>query len=139
MAVGRDYVALDWVSGEINATLDEACRALEAFVADQQDTTRLRFCLSYVHQVQGTLRMVEFHGAALLAREIELLGQALLAGEIDDSAEALEALMAALLQLPPYLQRVRRARSDLPESLLAMINELRAVRGGGFLSESALF
>ena len=139
MAVGRDYVALDWVSGEINATLDEACRALEAFVADQQDTTRLRFCLSYVHQVQGTLRMVEFHGAALLAREIELLGQALLAGEIDDSAEALEALMAALLQLPPYLQRVRRARSDLPESLLAMINELRAVRGGGLLSESALF
>lgn len=139
MAVRRDYVALDWVSGEIDATLQEASRALETYVSDQRDITRLRFCLSYVHQVQGTLRMVEFHGAALFAQEIELLGQALLKESIEDRAEALEALAGALLQLPPYLRRVRQARSDLPEALLAMINELRAVRGGQLLSESALF
>ena len=37
--------------------------ALEAFVDDPADTSRMRFCASYLHQVQGTLRMVELYGA----------------------------------------------------------------------------
>ena len=139
MAERRDYVALDWVSGEIEATLGQACQALEAYVADPQDITRLRFCLTYAHQVHGTLRMVEFHGAALYAREIELLAQALLDGELEEKTEALETMMSALLHLPSYLGRVRRARRDLPDLLLPMLNELRALRGDSLLSESALF
>ena len=60
----HDYVALEWVKGEIAETLKQARPAQEAFVESPQDLTRLRFCLNYVHQVQGTLQMVEFYGAA---------------------------------------------------------------------------
>ena len=60
----HDYVALEWVKGEIAETLKQARQALEAFVENPQDPTRMRFCLTYVHQVQGTLQMVEFYGAA---------------------------------------------------------------------------
>ena len=62
----HDYVALEWVKGEIAETLKQARQALEEFVENPEDSTRLRFCLTYVHQVHGTLQMVEFFGAALL-------------------------------------------------------------------------
>ncbi len=48
-------------------------QALEAFVDNPHDRSRLGFCRTYVHQVYGTLQMVEFYGAALLAEEMELL------------------------------------------------------------------
>ena len=66
----HDYVALEWVKGEIAETLKQARQALEAFVENPQDATRMRFCQTYVHQVHGTLQMVEFYGAALLAEEM---------------------------------------------------------------------
>ena len=59
----HDYVALEWVKGEIAETLKQARQALEAFVENPQDSTRMSFCLTYVHQVHGTLQMVEFFGA----------------------------------------------------------------------------
>ena len=57
------------MKGEIAETLKQARQALEAFVENPQDSTRMSFCLTYVHQVHGTLQMVEFFGAALLAEE----------------------------------------------------------------------
>ena len=78
----HDYVALEWVKGEIAETLKQARQALEAFVENPQDATRMRFCQTYVHQVHGTLQMVEFYGAALLAEEMEQLTQALLDGRV---------------------------------------------------------
>ncbi|MCR3857527.1 Hpt domain-containing protein, partial [Pseudomonas aeruginosa] len=110
----HDYVALEWVKGEIAETLKQARQALEAFVENPQDPTRMRFCLTYVHQVQGTLQMVEFYGAALLAEEMEQLVQALLDGRVPNQSEALEVLMQAILQLPVYLDRIQTARRDLP-------------------------
>lgn len=65
----HDYVALEWVKGEIAETLKQARQALEAFVENPQDPTRMRFCLTYVHQVQGTLQMVEFYGAPCSPRK----------------------------------------------------------------------
>lgn len=78
MSDRHDYVALEWVKGEIAETLKQARQALEAYVESPQDSTRMRFCQTYLHQVQGTLVFVEFYGAALLAEEMEQLAQALL-------------------------------------------------------------
>ncbi|NRA23617.1 MAG: Hpt domain-containing protein, partial [Oleispira sp.] len=69
--MSHDYIALEWVKDEIEETLQQAQQALEAYVENTQDRTRLNFCLSYLHQVHGTLQMVEFYGAALLAEEME--------------------------------------------------------------------
>jgi chemosensory pili system protein ChpA (sensor histidine kinase/response regulator) len=139
MAERRDYVALDWISGEIDETLNQACQALEAYVKEPADTSKLKFCMSQVSQVQGTLRMVEFHGAALFAHELELLLEALCNDEVIDAAQAHEAIMAGLLYLPGFLLQVRAARQDLPGILLPRINDMRAIRGADLMSELAFF
>lgn len=135
----HDYVALEWVKGEIAETLKQARQALEAFVENPQDATRMRFCQTYVHQVLGTLQMVEFYGAALLAEEMEQLVQALLDERVGNQGEALEVLMQAILQLPAYLDRIQSARRDLPMVVLPLLNDLRAARGESLLSETSLF
>lgn len=135
----HDYVALEWVKGEIAETLKQARHALEEYVENPQDSTRLRFCLTYVHQVHGTLQMVEFFGAALLAEEMEQLAQALLENRVNNLSEALEVLMQAILQLPLYLDRIQTARRDLPMVVLPLLNDLRAARGEQLLSETSLF
>ena len=135
----HDYVALEWVKGEIAETLKQARQALEAFVENPQDSTRMRFCLTYVHQVHGTLQMVEFYGAALLAEEMEQLASALLDERVASQTEALEVLMQAILQMPVYLDRIQSARRDLPMVVLPLLNDLRAARGEKLLSETSLF
>lgn len=139
MAETHDFLALDWVKGEIEETLKQAQQALEAHVENPEDQTRLRFCLTYLHQVYGTLQMVEFYGAALLAEEMEKLTQALLNGKVPRVADAQETLMRGMLQLPAYLDRIKASRRDMPVILLPLLNDLRAARGEKFLSEGSLF
>ena len=57
----------------------------------------MRFCLTYLHQVQGTLQMVEFYGAALLAEEMEFVARYVDAhsGEGRADSDGLDALMRA--------------------------------------------
>ena len=88
MSDRHDYLALDWVRGEIQETLNQAQQALEAFVDTPDDATRMRFCQAHLHQVYGTLQMVEFYGAALLAEEMEKLAQALLEGRVGNVGTA---------------------------------------------------
>ena len=135
----RNYAALDWVIGEIGETLKDARQALEAFVEDPRDTARIRFCLTHIHQVHGSLQMVEFHGASLFAEEMELLASALMNGTVANEKEAQEVLMRSLLQLPIYLEHVKIYHEDHPGVVLPLLNDLRAVRKQSFLSETNLF
>ncbi|MCG8668471.1 MAG: Hpt domain-containing protein, partial [Pseudomonadales bacterium] len=139
MAENHDYQALEWVKGEIEETLKQAQQSLEAFVENPEDSTRMRFCLTHLHQVYGTLQMVEFYGAALLAEEMENLAQALFHGRVARVEDAQEVLMRAILQLPAYLDRVKEGKRDMPVVILPLLNDLRASRGESLLSETALF
>ena len=139
----RDYVALDWVKAEIIETLKLAQQALEAYSELAHDAAQLRLCLDYVHQVHGTLQMVEFHGAALLAEEIENLGRSILdsdaaSSKLQDDAHAV--MVEAMVQLPVYLDSVALSRQqDLPILLLPILNDLRSARGERTLTISAFF
>ncbi|MFT5082628.1 MAG: chemosensory pili system protein ChpA (sensor histidine kinase/response regulator) [Lentisphaeria bacterium] len=135
----RNFAALEWVIGEISDTLREARYSLEAYVEDPKDTTRLRFCLTHIHQVQGSLLMVEFHGAALLAEEMEQTAQAILNNAVSNMPEAHEVLMRALLQLPIFLDHVKTTKDDNPAVILPLLNDMRAVRKESYLSETNLF
>lgn len=135
----HDYVALEWVKGEIAETLKQARLSLEEHVGRPDDAESLQSCLDDIHQVHGTLQMVEFFGAALLAEEMEMLAQALLNDQVVNVGEAREVLMTAILQLPLYLERIQSARRDLPMAVLPLLNDLRAARGEKFLSQSSLF
>jgi chemosensory pili system protein ChpA (sensor histidine kinase/response regulator) len=135
----HDFVALDWVKGEIEEVLKQAQYELEAYVESPDDTARMKFCLTYLHQVSGTLHMVEFYGAAMLAEEMEGVAKAMLDDSVSDAAEARQVLMQAILQLPNYLDHIKLGHRDLPVVLLPVLNDLRAARGESLLSETSLF
>ncbi|MFC6296985.1 response regulator [Pseudomonas sp. CCM 7893] len=134
----HDYVALEWVKDEIAETLKQARSALDAFI-DEASSDAIALCLECIHQVHGSLLMVEFYGAALLAEEIEHLALALQAGRVSQRDEGIRLLQQALGQLPLYLDRVHSARRDLPLVVLPLLNDLRSVRGESLLSETSLF
>ncbi|WP_150911637.1 Hpt domain-containing protein [Marinobacter halotolerans] len=135
----HDSIALDWVRGEIQDTLTQSQQALEAYVDNRDDTARLRFCLNYLHQVHGTLQMVELYGAALLTEEMEKLTQAILNETVANTDDAVEVLMQAILQLPQYLEHLASSKDDFPLVLLPLLNDLRAARGEALLSDTSLF
>lgn len=139
MGNNHDYIALDWVKGEIKQTLSQAQHALEAFVKNNQDTPQMTFCLNHIHQVHGTLQMVEFYGAALLAEEMEKLCQVMIDGKVSSIEEAQEVLMDSLLQLENYLEHIQKGQRDLPVVLLPVLNDLRALQGQPLLSDTSLF
>lgn len=134
-----DFTTLNWVKQELDETLKQARQALEAFVDDPVDTSQMRFCATYLHQVQGTLRMVELYGAALVVEEMERVALGLLDGEVHKSDETYAVLMRGMMQLPDYLERLQGGHRDIPVVLLPLLNDLRATRGEKLLSENVLF
>ncbi|HWP95103.1 MAG TPA: Hpt domain-containing protein [Gammaproteobacteria bacterium] len=131
--------SLLWIKQALDETLLLARQTFENYVEHQEDVDSLKACLEHLHQVQGTLRMVEVYGAAMLAEEMEAVARALVANQIREKNDAFEVLMRAMLQLPDYLERVISGRRDVPLALLSLLNDLRSVRGQPLLSESSLF
>jgi chemosensory pili system protein ChpA (sensor histidine kinase/response regulator) len=134
-----DFSTLKWVKQELDATLKDARQALEAYVENPDDEQQLVTCADHLHQVQGTLQMVEIYGAALLAEEMEQVAKALVEGGVTKRDDAYELLMRSILQLPDYLERLSEGHRDVPLVLLPLLNDLRAARGQHLLSENALF
>lgn len=134
-----DYTTLKWVKNEIQESLKQTQQTLEAYVEDTGDSTQIRFCATCLHQVYGTLQMVEIHGAALLAEEMEKVANALLNDEIAQKDDAFDVLMTAIIQLPSYLESLERGQPDMPVVLTPLLNDLRAARGEPLLSENAFF
>ncbi|MFN2337552.1 MAG: Hpt domain-containing protein, partial [Gammaproteobacteria bacterium] len=134
-----DYSTLRWVKQELDDTLNQARQALEAYAQNPDDQAQMSFCAAHLHQVFGTLQMVELYGASLLAEEMEQVAKALLEGGIRKPDDAYDVLMRSMLQLPDYLERLMRGGRDIPLVLLPLLNDLRAVRGENLLSENAMF
>ncbi|MBK8283944.1 MAG: Hpt domain-containing protein [Ahniella sp.] len=134
-----DFTTLNWVKQELDETLKQARQALEAYVEDPADSSLMRFCATYLHQVQGTLRMVELYGAAMVVEEMERVAQALLEDQIRQKDDAYDVLMRGIVQLPDYLERLQSGHKDIPIVLLPLLNDLRACRGEKLLSEGVLF
>ncbi|HSJ48900.1 MAG TPA: Hpt domain-containing protein, partial [Gammaproteobacteria bacterium] len=121
-----DYSTLRWVKQELDDTLNQARQALEAYVQNPDDQAQMSFCAAHLHQVFGTLQMVELYGASLLAEEMEQVAKALLEGGIRQPDDAYDVLMRSMLQLPDYLERLMRGGRDIPLVLLPLLNDLRA-------------
>jgi len=134
-----DFTTLQWVKPELDDTLSIAREALESYVDNPGKRDYMRTCADHLHQVQGTLQMVELYGAAMVSAEMEALAVALLEGHVAQREEAYAALMRGLMQLPDYLERLSSGHRDVPVVLLPLLNDLRASRGEEALTESAMF
>ncbi|HEY8010624.1 MAG TPA: Hpt domain-containing protein [Rudaea sp.] len=134
-----NFTALGWVKSELDATLEHARLALEAYVENSADAARMRDCVADLHLVNGTLRMVELYGAALVVEEMERVADGLVDGAIAVNDDVLSVLMRGIVQLPDYLERLQSGHKDIPIVLLPLLNDLRAARGEKLLTESVLF
>ncbi len=132
------HAALGWVKPELDETLRQARSEIEYFVEDPADASRMRFCAGYLHQVQGTLRMVELYAPAMVAEELELLADAVREGAVPDRDEACATLMRGTVLLPDYLERLQNGHRDIPIVLLPLLNEIRAARAAEGINEGVL-
>ncbi|MDM1696794.1 Hpt domain-containing protein [Thiopseudomonas alkaliphila] len=135
----REFIALHWVKDEITETLRQATESLQVYITNPEDTAALQRCLSFVHQVYGTLHIVELAGAALLAEEIEILVHRLIQQKIRNPQLAVSVLMHTLSQFPLYLDNLQEQEQDPLLKLLSLLNDLRAVQQEAFFTENHFF
>lgn len=132
-------INIGWVKSEIEETLKLSRQALEIYVENPNDEAQLRFLTTHLHQVVGTLQIVELYGAALLVEETEMLVNELMEDKISQKDDAYEVIMRAILQIPTYLDNIQQGYKDNPVTLLPLLNDLRTTRGQQLLSEHAFF
>jgi chemosensory pili system protein ChpA (sensor histidine kinase/response regulator) len=132
------HAALGWVKPELDETLRQVRNEVEYYAEDPSDASRMRICAGYLHQVQGTLRMVELYAPAMVAEELEQLANAIGAGGVADRDEACATLMRGSVLLPDYLERLQNGHRDIPIVLMPLLNEIRAARGEEGVHDSVL-
>ncbi len=132
------HAALGWVKPELDETLRQVRNEVEYYAEDPTDASRMRICAGYLHQVQGTLRMVELYAPAMVAEELEQLANAIGAGGVADRDEACATLMRGSVLLPDYLERLQNGHRDIPIVLMPLLNEIRAARGEEGVHDSVL-
>ncbi len=132
-----DISTLAWIKGEIDETLKQARAELEAFVDEPENDEHIQACVEHIHQVYGTLQMVELYGAAMFAEEMETFTASLKDHSGDE--QSYEMLMRAILQLPDYLESLLAGKADNPTILLPILNELRQHRGDTELNSAEFF
>jgi chemosensory pili system protein ChpA (sensor histidine kinase/response regulator) len=131
--------ALKWVKKELDESLRRARHFLELYVGDSQEAGHLHNCLEELHQVNGSLQMIDLQGATMLAGEMEGLARSLIENGVHNRVEAFEVLMQGILRMPDYLDWVSAGHIDRPVMLLPEINVLRMARGQEPITENVLF
>ena len=125
MATAREHFALDWIKSDLLETLTEAQAAVDDYAERGADESRLSDCLTKLHQVHGTLLMLELKGVTLLADHLERVAQALVDGDIVSERACCQLLMQGILELPGYLDEIQRGGNDEIGIFLPLVNELR--------------
>ncbi|HET8711571.1 MAG TPA: hypothetical protein VFM32_09355, partial [Spongiibacteraceae bacterium] len=126
VAVNLNSLAL--VREELDATLQRAAGEFEAFLLDSANRSAIDNCRTDITQIAGTLRLIQFSAAALLAGEMTSALDDMAAAE-GASAEALAgALSHAFFVLPRYIEFVASRRFLEPILIIPYVNELRVAR-----------
>ena len=135
----KTFTGLEWLVGEIENSLDAAFSELEAFTQNNSDETKIRFCIGHLHQITGPFKILEYEGCIFLVEEMEALTQAIIDKKVSNINEACEILVQAIVKLPIYLRQILSNREDRPETLILLLNDLRAAQGQSLVSEGVLF
>ncbi|MDM1708551.1 Hpt domain-containing protein [Thiopseudomonas alkaliphila] len=139
MGDDREFIALDWVKDEISETLLQAQAALQLYLDKPNDSAALKRCLSFIHQVYGSLHIAEIAAAALLAEEMEILVQRLIQQQVAQPQRAAQLLLDCIAQFPQYLTQLQEQRDPQWLRLVLWLNDLRAVQQEKFFTENNFF
>jgi len=134
-----DPSTFSWVKSEIDESLKQTRLALETYARNTDDTSQLRMGLAFLHQVSGTLQIVELDGAARLANEVEQVCEGLIDEKIPPVEDSLEILSRGVLSLTTYIARLHAGYPDSIVALTPLINEMRSLHDADPVSEFDLF
>ena len=126
---------LGWVKAEIDGTIAEARACLSTDVVG--DDTPLRMLANHVHQLVGTLQMIDLPGPAMFATEAEALVEQMHGGQLNSSGAAL--LDELFATLSDYLGALEGGAPDVPLQYLELLNRLRTARAADALDPADLF
>lgn len=121
--------SLTWIKTEIERSLEASRQRLDAFAEEPRNRGLLSEVAEYLHQVAGTLTMVEVRGGQMLAEHLEALTLAVKEGRLSPDRVNLEPLMRGCLELSDYLDRMVSGMRDSPAVLLPVTNEIRDLLG----------
>jgi chemosensory pili system protein ChpA (sensor histidine kinase/response regulator) len=133
------HSALTWVKATIDESLKQTRQALEQFVENPSDTAQLQQCVTWLHEIYGTLSILELQTAAMLVNEIESAIKLLLSNKIENNESTYDVLMRSLVQLPNYLDHLAIVQRDMPLALLPLLNELRTLKKQQAIAANSLF
>lgn len=124
------------VEEELAKTLQQATNVFETFLSERHNLPLLEQCEANLRQIGGTLRLLQIPGAALLADEMRMLCGAILKSVNAVPEGQLNALSTAFFVLPRYLEFVQSRQSEIPQLVIAHVNELRAAHNQLLLPDS---
>ena len=131
----------EWIKGALDGSM--ATVMSEVTQAEKEsDYARLNGIPGNLHQIHGSLRMVELDAAGMLAEDLETLCMSICdsAGtESDDQQEQIRVLRRGLDSLQGYIDSVSRQTPVSPLSLVDQINQIRKITGGQQISKLELF
>jgi chemosensory pili system protein ChpA (sensor histidine kinase/response regulator) len=134
-----DPSTFSWVKDEIDESIKQARLSLEAYSSSTDDSSQMRMAVAFLHQVSGTLQIVELDGAARLVNELELVCEGLIDESIQATEEILDSLSRGVLSLSTYVSQLHAGYPDSIVALTPLINELRTARGADLVDEYELF
>lgn len=131
--------SIELVQPEIENTIQQAEKSLERFQENRDSGEDLQNCIDYLNQLRGIFVLVEVQGCVLLCQESVNLANEVPVGASDDKNTLLTNLSNAIFILRRYTEYFCQHKTDFPELLLPIINELRIARKAKPFPESHFF
>ena len=135
-----DVGPLTWVRSEIDLALERAIASLNLFsagAAGSADPTQIRYCRTYLHQVQGALTIVGLDGVSQFAEALEGLLEAIETRTVSESS--VDLAKKGLEAIGQYLAGVINGQPNQPLRLLPLYQKIQELRGVPRHSAADLF
>jgi len=134
-----DIETFKWVKGEVELTLDNASIELQKFVTSD-DKENLYGLSNHLHQVVGSLQMLEMKALSSLMMESELLVEDFTSADSQIGKSSFVVLMdTAFSALKATFSRIENGLPENPTDVVELINQIRSSRGLKGIEISSLF
>ena len=134
-----DRETFNWVRSEVDVTVGTVRRELQKFVTsdDKQDLDDL---VNHLHQVVGSLQMIELKSLSTLMIESELLLENFIAPDSGiEKTSFCKLFESSLNVLDSSFARIDKGLPESPIEVVELINRIRELRGEEHVEISALF
>ena len=134
-----DIETFNWVKSEIGVSIEAAKTDLQSFVVND-DTERLLSLGSHLHQVVGSLQMLELKALSTLLLESERLLAYYTGDKSNVGKSSLVVLIdSAFAALNETIERISAGLPESPVEVVELINQIRSARGEQDIEISSLF